>query len=925
MVAPHGRLHWARARSGQPAGHPEPALTHGQASPTTGCMGTVLQRLSKGQTVIVLFCDIADLPALMGRFGPEWPTFEAIYRDIVRTSISDNNGHLEDGDAAVSFGSFLGARDAVRAAASIQRRLLVSQWPIEGACVMARVALHAGVVGDGLVLMPEGNNLRIIGLDVHRGARVMTAANAGQVLVTETVRGLMSESPLGLEDLGLHRLRDFPDGVRLFHLDVDKGHTAAAFPPPKTLDYRPTNLTADERPLLGRDVLIGDVRAAFLDDRSRLITLTGPGGIGKTRVAIAAGSELLEEHRGGVWLIRAESLKQAGQLLPAIATIVGVADIPGRDLLDALSDRFQAAPALLVLDNLEQLAGVGKTISELLDRTVSLRILTTSQTPLHIDGETILPVSPLELNDAIELFRLRAPAVGATLDLGDAQTKELVTAIIELLTRLPLAIELAVAQLRNLTLAELSRSLDKRLDLEVIQSERPQRQQSLHAVIDWSVEALPAEPRQLFTRLGVFTGLTTLALIEEVCGRDIDVLEAAATLIDFSLLRRADIGFGMPPAVQQTAAELLAHSTEKTELRRLHASAMVKQAKRVSDINRIDEAVYKEGLGLEGNFRAAIDWAHRSDQQMFFDLLISLSEWWNSTGRVRFALNELNAALSLDNISDSLRAELLKRRAHHQIKSEIGSKDSALNDIREGLRLVGNSATIERAGLLLALAIVQLNLGDPSEAASTAALAAELFSQFDPELFLRTLCLQASALISDGDPAAAGPILARASELALLPHNQDTFYATSMLSNIKGDWALAVGEPLDALKYFATAVSRDEWSSFFLFHDVAGAILSLGRLRRFDSVIELMTALRAASEELGYDYSQFAKGRGWPDEILQTARASLAPAEVVDLQAHGRNISTGQLASRTLAIANEELAQGGCDADSPTSNLVNDS
>lgn len=864
--------------------------------------------VSDGVPVTVLFCGVAGVAGLVEAYGSGWSGVLEVFQALVSAAVEGCDGHVEDGDDAVVFGSFLDASAAVRAAGLIERELGGTSWP--GLRVEGCVGLHAGVVGDGLFLMGEDGETRLVGLDVHRGARVMAAANAGQVLVTDAVRGLLAgEESDRLEDLGFHRLGDFPESVRLFHLVVDENHHAGAFAPPKTLDFRPTNLTADDRPLLGRDELIESVRSAFLSDHRRLVTLTGPGGVGKTRVAIAVGSELLEEHRGGVWLIRAETLTRADELLAAVAVVLSVPDVPGRSLVDALVDRLHAAPVLLIVDNLEQLAGVGEVLSELVARTVSLRVLATSQAPLRVSSEAVVTVPVLARADAVELFSLVARSVQKPLDFSDPEVKTTAEKLIARLDYLPLAIELAAAQLRSSTLRELSEGLESQLELRLTHTGKPERQQSLQAIIDWSVRALPPEAKRLFTRLGVFTGPTTLELIEEICGQDINVLEATATLTDFSLLRRADSGFGMPPAIQLTAAQKLTDSPEESSLKRLHAEAMAKRAHGFSDVNQIQLSSIQEATLINGNFIPAVDWARSSDLELYCKLVTDLSAWWGLTGRNKRALTELSDALGIDGVSDLMRERLL--RARGQAFTRVAIHDKAIADVEAALTLPAATEETERGRLLTIRSHAQA-WSDPRQAASSAALAVESFREGGVTgRVVATLSYQAQALIKVGDLGGAGLVLEEARELAQLPENHEAVFALGGLSNTQGDWALARDQPLQALRFYASALSIDEWSRTLQFYDSAGIIVSLAQLKKFAAATELTTALETATGELGYAYDRLSLVDDWPDGIVRIAYNSLSEAEFSQAKARGAKISGGQLSARSLAIANEVLKANG--------------
>lgn len=868
-----------------------------------------LRDLEVGSQIVVFFCDIPDAAGLARRLGGDWPGIMSQYQDLVRGAVEGSGGFVEDGDATSFFATFVGeeaAQQAVDAASAVERNLRDL-----GTDLQAAIGVHAGRLGES-IFRNEFGGPRFIGLDVHRCARVRMAARPGQVLVTGAVTNDNSKSVSGdgaFEDLGFYRLRDFPESVRLFNLVVFDDRRAEFFGPPDTLDYRPTNLTADDRPLLGRDELVARAKHAFLEGGHRLVTFTGPGGVGKTRVGIAVGSELLEEHRGGVWLVRAETLRRTQQLLPEIAATLNVRDVPGRDLLDALIDRMEGAPMLLVIDNLEQLTGVAEIISELIERTTSLRILATSQTPLRVGSETVLAVAALDIDDGVELFNLGARLAGTTLDLHNADVKAMVIQLIERLDRLPLAIELAAAQLRHLTLAQLSRGVESQLELRLAQPGKPERQQSLKAIIDWSVAALSSEAKQLFTRLGIFTGLTILELIEEVCGHDINVLEASATLVDFSLLRRVGIGFGMPPTIQKTALQLLTSSPQEAELRRLHATAMAKRAQLIGDINKLGPGSITEATVINGNFIPAVEWARNSDQEIYFNLVTNLSTWWGLTGQNRLALDQLSAALELNGISNLTRERLL--RARGSAFTRVGVHDKATADLTEALALVDTADGIERGNLLTVLSLAQM-WDDARQAATSAESAVKLFRKGGAlDRMVTTLAYQAQALIKSGNVNAAGPVLDEATVLSRLPQNQNAVFAAGGLSNTKGDWALAKGQPLNALEFFATALSKDEWSRTLVFYDTAGVVVSLKQLAQFDTAIELLIALETSTRELGYDYDRLSPVVDWPHGILKAAREALSAYELSEAESRGRKISIGQLVTRALAIANEVLEANG--------------
>jgi hypothetical protein len=405
-------------------------------------------------TVTLLFTDIEGSTRLLHELGDGYAAVLDDHRRTLRTAFSAHGGVEVDTQGDASFAAFSRASDAVAAAARIQRGL--ADGPIR-----VRIGLHTGEP----LLTDEG----YVGVDVHRGARVCAAGHGGQVLLSQPTRDLVDAD---VRDLGKHRLKDLLEPERLFQLG------AGEFPPLKTLDW--TNLPVQPTPLVGRERELAD--AAGLLREHRLLTLVGPPGTGKTRLAAQLAAELADEFDQVSW-VALQDVLDPELVEPTIAQTVGVTD----DLAGHLRDRH----ALLVLDNLEQVIACGPRLNALVAGSSEVRLLATSREPLHVTLERSYPVSPLPEDDAIVLFCERASAVrpGFKANGGVAE-------ICRRLDGLPLAIELAAAWVRVLTPEALLGRLEERLPLLTGGArDLPDRQRTLRSTIAWSYDLLDLPSR----------------------------------------------------------------------------------------------------------------------------------------------------------------------------------------------------------------------------------------------------------------------------------------------------------------------------------------------------------------------------------------------------------------------------------------------
>ncbi len=488
------------------------------------------------------------------------------------------------GEGDSLFAVFVRASDAVAAAFAGQQALAAEDWGEIGP-LKVRMGLHTGEAD-----LREGD---YYGSAVNRCARIRAAGHGGQVLLSEAtarlVRGALPAGA-GLLDLGRHRLKDLAEAEQLFQLTAPG--LPEEFPPLATLDARPHNLPLQLTSFVGREQEVAET--VTLLGTTRLLTLTGPGGTGKTRLALAAAAQLLDAFPDGVWFVDLSGVADAAGVIPAVALVLGVRESEGRSLAVSLAAYLRRKRLLLVLDNFEQVVAAALMLYDLLAEAPGLSLLVTSRILLHVGGEQEYPVPPLPApevsagadatrlrqNPAVQLFLDRARALRP--DLALTLTDEALRAIGSVCARLdglPLAIELAAARVKLLPPVQLLARLERRLPLLTggVRS-LPARQQTLRATIQWSWDLLSAVEQMLFRRLGVLAGGFTLAAAEAVCTADgeLDVLEGLTALVDQSLIQQREMDgeprFQMLATLQEFALEQLEASGEAAAQRREHAA-----------------------------------------------------------------------------------------------------------------------------------------------------------------------------------------------------------------------------------------------------------------------------------------------------------------------------------------------------------------
>jgi predicted ATPase/class 3 adenylate cyclase len=627
-------------------------------------------------TLTFLFSDIERSTRLLQELGPAWTGTLDNHDRLMREAIAEHAGTAVTTGGDSFFAVFATAPDAVKAALAAQRKLADHPWP-SGAVVRVRMGIHTGAAS-----IAGGS---YAGLDVHRAARIMAAAHGGQVLLSEVVRALATvafNDGVTTRDLGAHRLKDLDSPERLHQL-VASG-LPADFPPIRTADAVRTNLPAQPTSFLGRERQIGEV--STLLEAARMVTLTGPGGTGKTRLAIECAARLADRFPDGAWFVPLAPIVDPDLVPMAIAQTLNVPDHPGRSPLERVLDHVGEQQVLIVLDNFEQVTDAADTVASLLAGAPGLAAIVTSRSVLHLSGEHEYPVPPLDVPDlrqlpdlarlthyeAVALFIERAEAARP----GFAVTNADAPAVAEICVRLdglPLAIELAAARVRLLTPQAILARLSDRLGL-LIQGPRdvPERQRTLRGAIEWSYDLLDPDEQRLFTALSVFRGGARLEAVEEItAGEGGDTLSGLASLVDKSLVRaeisaqsHGEMRYVMLETLREFAAERLRASGGADDLERRHAEWFAALADRLapaimgenqrSVLDRLDED--------HDNLRAAMSWAIEHDRADLA-LLLGARMWrlWQMRGYLDEAGERIEQALAMPTAGEhpELRADAL--------------------------------------------------------------------------------------------------------------------------------------------------------------------------------------------------------------------------------------------------------------------------
>jgi predicted ATPase len=799
--------------------------------------------------VTVLFTDVEGSTRLIEELGQEGYARALMeHRRLLRAAFAAHAGVEVDTQGDAFLYAFADPAEALAAAAQGHEALASGELKV-------RIGLHTGE----LQLTGEGYS----GRELHRAARIAASGHGGQVIVSAATGALVDGE---LTELGEHRLKDFDEPVLLFQLGSER------FPPLKTISN--TNLPHPASSFVGRarerDELLG-----LLQNGSRLVTLSGPGGSGKTRLALEVASELVPAFKAGVFWVGLSALRDPALVGETIAQTLGAK----RRLADHVADR----ELLLLLDNFEQLVEAAPELSRLLEACPNLRLLLTSRELLRIRGEVDYPVPPLAEPEAVELFCERSRL----------EPDEAIAELCRRLDDLPLPLELAAARTGVLTPAQILDRLGQRLDLLKGGRDADPRQQTLRATIEWSHDLLTEDEKQLFARLGVFAGGCTLYAAEDVCDADLDVLQS---LVDKSLLRRTGDRFWMLETIREFAVERLQDRLEAGQIFQRHARSYLALAKSADGELRgaaAEEWLVRLDPDLE-NLRSAIGWAQGHDEHLEIELAVATWYFLGRRGLSRETLNYLMHALETARSASLDQVELLYAAA--ATAYEVGDYAAVQRWCEQRLELGrarGDTYVIANSLVWLGTA-VRLR-GDRERSRTLYLDAADIARGCGDSFTLMTVahCLGNIAL-EEGEPETARKHYQRELELAReLSNARSVAIALSSLSGValvEGNTDKAVAGLTRALR-LANALGEKR----VIFECLLGSAEVAAELGEMARAARLLASADALREKIGYS----------PEPVEHEQRARIAAAlgddaELVTARSEGRAMSLDEAVAYAL-------------------------
>ena len=677
-------------------------------------------------TVTFLFTDVEGSTKLLHELGDAYADVLEEHRRVLRDAFARHSGVEVDTQGDAFFVAFGRARDALAAAGDAQEALSSGRLGV-------RMGLHTGEP----LLTEEG----YVGIDVHRAARIAAAGHGGQILISQSTRDLIGGDLV--RDLGKHRLKDLTAPERIYQLGD------ATFPSLKTLDR--TNLPIAATPLVGRERELAEL-IELIRDETRLVTVTGAGGSGKTRLALQAAAELADDFRDGVFFVSLAPIQDAALVAPTIAQATGVRDL----------DDLREFEVLVVVDNLEHLLSSVSELSSLLAVAANVKLLVTSRVRLRVAAELEYPLEPFAEDEAIEFFVDRARAVRR-----DVRRDPSVAEICRRLDGLPLALELAASRVKvldpPLLLERLGRSLPV---LTGGARDAPVRQQTLRATIEWSYALLETRLQAVLMRLAVFAGSFSLDAAEQVAKAELDEISA---LVDWSLLKPIGEGrFLMLETIREYALEALEESGETEEVRDRHLDyflALVEEAE--PNLTGADQREWYDRLAVENdNVREALSHAcDTGDGERALMLAGTIWRFWWNRGYTAESAHWYARAFAVGgNASPTARARGAFGAAH--IAEARGDVKRARIDFEEAVRLLGEIG--ETRWLILALAHVAgayRSLGNPERGDGTLHEALALAVQSGDDRGAAIVrSNMAGFLLADGDEDRAALLFAEALE-----------------------------------------------------------------------------------------------------------------------------------------------------------------
>jgi predicted ATPase/class 3 adenylate cyclase len=658
-------------------------------------------------TVTFLFTDIEGSTKLSQQYPESMPALLARHNEILNQAVENHNGFIFQvvGDSyAVSFHN---ANEALNAALQAQRNLHHENW--NPAPIKVRMGIHAGAAQ---VQIDNKENKYSGYATIALSQRIMSAGHGGQILISSATENLLRgqlPKDVTLRDMGEKNLKDIFLPERIYQLNVPD--LPSDFAPLNTYGKIRNNLPPQLTTFIGRETEVGQIKKRL--EKNHLVTLTGSGGIGKTRLSIQVASELLADYPIGVWLVELAPLTVPALIPQSVCAALGVTPEGNTSALDALIDYLRAKKILLVVDNCEHLIDACAQLCDaLLHACDDLRIITSSREALGIEGESSYRVPSLTLPDpksglhiiegseAVKLFMERATTILPEFEMTEANAP-IIAQICQRLDGIALAIELAASRVKMLKVEEITARLDDRFRLLTGGSRTAlPRQQTLRAMIDWSYDLLPENERLLLRRLAIFAGSWSLELAEQVCSDDkvdpYEILDMLGKLVDKSLVAvmegKIETRYRMLETVRQYAREKLFESGEGEKVRNVYLKAFIELAEKAEpEIRSFNQLVWLDRLDAEvDNLHTALEWSQERDNESFLRLASALWRFWSVRGQIA-DLDWLPQALSAtQNMQTVLRARALGRAA------VVSTSSGDLSNSQLGSEFAQEAVTLSR-------------------------------------------------------------------------------------------------------------------------------------------------------------------------------------------------------------------------------------
>jgi predicted ATPase/class 3 adenylate cyclase len=873
-------------------------------------------------TVTFLFSDIEGSTRLWREDTERMDHALRRHDAILREAIQQNSGHVFNtaGDAFCAV--FATALDAVSAAQDAQKALHREPWSTPRP-LRVRMAIHTGeaIERDGDFFGPA----------VNRTARILSIGHGGQTLVSlvaaELARDLMPDG-LNLKDMGAQRLKDLTRREIVYQLTCEG--LPSEFPPLASLDSSPHNLPTQPTPLIGREKELAEITRLLFDDHARIVTLVGPGGMGKTRLAIQAAAETVDRFADGAFLVDLAPVKNVEQVLPAIAKALNIRERGTDDLMDTIRSSLADRSMLVVLDNYEQIIEAASVTAELAGSCPGVCFLVTSREALRIRGETTLPIPPLELPreenrslppaeklsgyESVRLFVERAVAVKSDFQV-DNENAPAVAEICIHLDGIPLAIELAAARIRLLSPSAILQRLEDRFRLLTRGArDLPDRQKTLRAAIDWSYNLLDGTAQQLFGMLSVFTGGFTIEAAQEVCQIDeLDLLDGVDSLLEKSFLARetnelGDERFVMLETLREYGRDRLEESGQAAPYWKRHAAYYLSLAE--VSVARLHTSEVRSTLDRleteQGNFNRAARWfEHESEAEKLLRLWAALSFFWVLRGYFAEGRERLEKALA--HCSGASAVACFKALLGlGRLLGRQGDYETALARMQRAVQMArSHGMGVEESSLHYEIGSTLNRMGKNQEAAECFQRALELAREFDSRE-CEAMALLGTGMIARrlGQWGNAKEALEQARAMAAETGNLRT---QALAHGNLGLVARQTGSVEEALEHqeqaLAIKLTIGDWDSLRLSYNNLGDLsLRMGLLDKSRDYYNKLQRLAAASAD------QRRENWAWAG-IAETELACSRPEQALAAAERAFDIAEGLGESVELGLACRVLGE----------------